>query len=235
MTLTKSGRNKSGGARAVFAGPAKMIAALTLTLAPILALILAPANTALADAITKPMSWTPGSGMAPGPIDGTSVILERGSFGVGMAIKSSGLTPGDVVTVWWVAIQNPHICAATPCTPVGTMTENSGSDSVVSLAASGVVAEDGTISLAGFLPKGEVEGNFFDTTFHSPEEAEFHLPIHNHGPLDPEIAEEMLTRFRAGCSDESLPEYYPQTALSDGAVGSFDCKTVQVVAFPVDD
>ncbi|MEO9898634.1 MAG: hypothetical protein ABJD13_17610 [Paracoccaceae bacterium] len=111
------------------------------------------------------------------------------------------------------------------------MAEDTGSDSVVSLAASGVVADDGTISLASFLPKGDVEGNFFDTTFHSPESAEFHLPIHNHGPLDPGIVDEMLTSFRAGCSDESLPEYYPQTALSDGVAGNFDCKTVQVASF----
>jgi hypothetical protein len=184
-----------------------------------------------ADAITKPMNWTPDSGMSPGPVAGTSVVLERGSFGVAMAIKSSGLTPGDVVTVWWVAIQNPGVCAANPCTPIETMAENTGSDSVVSLAASGVVAEDGTISLASFLPKGDVAGNFFETTFHSPEKAEFHLPIHNHGPLDPSIVEEMLTSFRAGCSDESLPEYYPQSALSDGAVGNFNCKTVQVASF----
>lgn len=184
-----------------------------------------------ADAITKPMNWTPDSGMSPGPVDGTSVVLERGAFGVAMAIKSSGLTPGDVVTVWWVAIQNPGICAANPCTPIETMAENTGSDSVVSLAASGIVSDDGTIALAGFLPKGEVEGNFFDTTFHSPESAEFHLPIHNHGPLDPSIIDEMLTSFRAGCTDESLPKYYPQTALSDGAIGNFDCKTVQVASF----
>lgn len=185
-----------------------------------------------AQAITKPMSWTPGSGMAPGPVEGTSVVLEKGAFGAAMAIKSSGLTPGDVVTVWWVAIQNPSVCAASPCMPEETMTEGNNSDSVVTLAAGGVVDEDGTISLASFLPRGEVVGNFFDTTFHSPMTAEYHLPIHNHGPLDPEIADEMLTSFRAGCSDESLPEYYPQTALSDGSVGSFDCKTVQVAAFP---
>ena len=52
------------------------------------------AAPALADAITKPMSWTEGSGMSPGPIEGTSVVLEKGAFGVAMAIKSSGLTPG---------------------------------------------------------------------------------------------------------------------------------------------
>ncbi len=191
------------------------------------------AGAAAAEAITKPMSWTPGSGMAPGPVDGTSVVLEKGPFGAAMAIKSSGLTPGDVVTVWWVAIQNPGVCAGTTCTPVETMADGIKSDSVVTLAAGGVVSEDGTISLASFLPKGDVEGNFFDTVFHSPETAEYHLPIHNHGPLDPQIADEMLTSFRAGCTDESLPEYYPQTALTDGVRGNFACKTVQVAQFPV--
>jgi hypothetical protein len=191
-----------------------------------------PAGTAHAEAITKPMSWTQGSGMTPGPIEGTSVVLEKGPFGVAMAIRSSGLTAGDVVTVWWVAIQNPQVCSAVPCTPAETMTAASESDSVVALAASGVVGEDGTISLASYLPKGEVDGNLFDTTLHSPETAEYHLPIHNHGPLDPSIAEEMLTSFRAGCTDESLPEYYPQTALADGVAGSFDCSTVQVAQFP---
>lgn len=199
------------------------------------AIVLGIVPLAYADAITKPMSWAPDSGMTPGPVDGTSVVLEKGPFGVAMAIKSSGLTPGDVVTVWWVAIQNPDVCAENPCKPTETMSESSGSDSVVALAASGVVSEDGTISLASYLPKGEVEGNFFETTFHSPETAEFHLPIHNHGPLDPSIAQEMLTSFRAGCTDESLPEYYPQTALSDGAAGTYDCRTVQVAAFPVDE
>lgn len=184
------------------------------------------------EAITKPMSWTPGSGMTPGPVDGTSVILETGPFGAAMAMRTAGLTPGDVVTVWWVVIQNPEVCAGEYCTPAEAMSPGSRTDSVVALAAGGVVADDGTISLAGFLPVGDVDGNFFDTTFRSPETAEIHLPVHNHGPLDPGIAEEMLSSFRAGCTDESLPEYYPQTALSDGTAGSFPCRTVQVAQFP---
>lgn len=191
------------------------------------------AGSAPAEAITKPMSWTPPSGKTPGPIEGTSAVLEKGPFGAAMAIKSSGLTPGDVVTVWWVAIQNHQNCKTSPCTPKEAMGSETETDSVASLAAGGVVADDGTISLASFLPKGNVEGNFFDTTFHSPETAEYHLPMHNHGPLDPNIAEEMLTSFRAGCADDSLPAYYPETALADGVKGGFNCKTVQAALFPM--
>ncbi len=190
-------------------------------------------GAALAEAITKPMSWTPPSGQTPGPIEGTSAVLEKGPFGAAMAIKSSGLTPGDVVTVWWVAIQNHQNCKSNPCTPKEAMGNALENDSVSTLAAGGVVAADGTISLASFLPKGNVEGNFFATTFHSPETAEYHLPMHNHGPLDPGIAEDMLTSFRAGCADDSLPPYYPETALADGAKGSFNCKTVQAALFPL--
>ena len=199
------------------------------------ALALLLTSSALADGITKPMSWTPPSGKPPGPIDGTTAVLEKGPFGAAMAIKSSGLIPGDVVTIWWVAIQKHQNCKSNPCTPKEAMGDGIKNDTVVTLAAGGVVAEDGTISLAGYLPKGEVEGNFFDTTFHSPEAAEYHLPMHNHGPLDPAIAQDMLTSFRAGCADESLPSYYPDTALADGAKGDFNCKTIQAALFPLNE
>lgn len=194
---------------------------------------LAFGSTAAAETITKPMSWTPPSGKEPGPIEGTMAILEKGPFGAAMAIKSSGLNPGDVVTIWWVAIQKHENCKSNPCTPKEAMGDGQNNDTVASLAAGGVVAEDGTISLASFLPVGEVKGNFYDTTFHSPETAEYHLPMHNHGPLDPDIAQDMLNSFRAGCSDESLPGYYPDSALADGARGGFDCKTVQAALFPL--
>lgn len=199
------------------------------------AIALLVTGSALADGITKPMSWTPPSGKPPGPIDGTTAVLEKGPFGAAMAIKSAGLTPGDVVTIWWVAIQKHQNCKSNPCTPKEAMGDGIQNDTVVTLAAGGVVAEDGTISLAGYLPKGDVEGNFFDTTFHSPEAAEYHLPMHNHGPLDPAIAEDMLTSFRAGCADESLPSYYPDTALADGAKGDFNCKTIQAALFPLNE
>lgn len=194
---------------------------------------LAIGSSAFAETITKPMSWTPPSGKEPGPIDGTTAVLEKCPFGAAMAIKSSGLTPGDVVTIWWVAIQKHENCKSNPCTPREAMGDGQKNDTVASLAAGGVVADDGTILLASFLPVGEVEGNFYDTTFHSPETAEFHLPMHNHGPLDPDIAEDMLNSFRAGCSDESLPVFYPESALADGAKGSFNCKTVQAALFPL--
>lgn len=204
-------------------------------LKPVIAIItaLSLASTAQAETTTKPMSWTPPSGMTPGPIESTVAVLETGPFGAAMTVTSSGLTPGNVVTIWWVAIQSHQNCETNPCSPVEAMGDGAENDTVATLAAGGVVGEDGTISLAGFLPKGEVAGNFYDSTFHSPETAEYHLPMHNHGPLDPSIAEDMLTSFRAGCSDESLPSYYPETALSDGAMGSFNCKTVQAALFPL--
>ncbi len=192
-------------------------------------------SAALAGSITKPMSWTPPSGNTPGPIDGTSAVLEKGPFGAAMAIRSSGLTPGDVVTVWWVAIQSHQNCQSNPCTPKEAMGDGMQNDTVAKLAAGGVVEDDGTISLASFLPVGTVEGNFYDTTFHSPETAEYHLPMVNHGPLDPGIAGEMLSSFRAGCTDESLPDYYPDNAKADGTKGNFTCKTVQAALFPVAD
>lgn len=54
-------------------------AATGTAIAGVTALLLA--STAQAEAITKPMSWTPPSGMTPGPIEGTSAVLEKGLSG----------------------------------------------------------------------------------------------------------------------------------------------------------
>ena len=135
-------------------------------------------GAAHAEAITKPMSWTPPSGKTPGPIEGTSAVLEKGPFGAAMAVKSTGLTPGDVVTIWWVAIQKPEMCAESPCSPKDAMGNSAVVDSVVTLAAGSVVDEDGTISLASFLPKGEVFHNPYasEKSFKDGKLAEVHPP-----------------------------------------------------------
>lgn len=216
----------------IFANPLRAPGAFT---SAILAGAALAGPAAATEAITKPMSWTEPSGKPPGPIPDTTATLERGPFGAAVAVRSTGLTPGDVVTIWWVAVQRPELCASSPCKPDDVMTNSATVDSVVTFAAGGIVEADGTISLASLLPAGEVEGNFFPTTLHSPETAEIHVPIHNHGPVDPAILDEMLSTFRAGCTDESLPAYYPDIARASGTAGDFDCKVVQLAIFAPDE
>lgn len=193
-------------------------------------LLIVAASGAAAETRTLPMSWTPPSGQTPGPINGTLALLETGPSGASMHLTSKDLTPGHAVTIWFVALQNPHLCEKNPCTPIEAM----GKPEMETIAVNGggtVVGADGTIVVSAHLPAGKVPTNLFDTEFVSPETAEYHLVIHDHGPLIPELANDMLSSFRGGCTLESVPPHYPETARSDGNGGPNSCVSRQVALF----
>lgn len=188
------------------------------------------AGSALAETRTLPMSWTPPSGMTPGPIDGTKASLVTSPEGASMTITTSGITPGHAITVWFVAIQNPEGCAKNPCSPVEAM----GKPEMNTVAFNGggtVVPESGTFTVSSYLPAGDVDGNLFETSLTSPETAEYHLVVHDHGPLIPELAADMISSFRGGCTLDSVPRHYPESAKTDGAGGPNTCKSRQVALF----
>ena len=193
-------------------------------------ILLTTANSAVAETRTLPMSWTPPSGQTPGPIDGSQALLVTGPGGASMHLTSRGLTPGNAVTIWFVALQNPQLCKKNPCTPVEAM----GLPEMESVAVNGggtVVAKDGTVEVSAHLPAGEVPTSLFDTDFVSPETAEYHLVIHDHGPLIPDLAADMLSSYRGGCTLESVPPHYPDTARTDGEGGPNTCVSRQVALF----
>lgn len=183
-----------------------------------------------ANADTLPMSWTPTSGMTPGPIEGSNAMLVTGPDGSSMQIVTQGITPGHAVTVWFVALQNPHLCVSNPCTPMEAM----GMPEMNTVAVNGggvVVPEDGQIKISAFLPVGDVSNNLYETRFTAPETAEYHLVVHDHGPFIPEFASDMLSSFRGGCTLESVPPFYPDSARSDGTGGPNICVSRQVALF----
>lgn len=193
-------------------------------------LLVTAASGATAETRTLPLSWTPPSGQKPGPIDGTLALLVTGPEGASMHLTSKGLTPGNAVTIWFVALQNPHLCKKNPCTP----TEAMGMPEMETVAVNGggtVVPEDGKIEVSAHLPAGAVPTNLFDTEFVSPETAEYHLVIHDHGKLIPDLAADMLSSFRGGCTLESVPPHYPDTARVDGEGGPNTCVSRQVALF----
>lgn len=203
---------------------------MTLTQKLLVAFMALAATSANAETRTLPMSWTPPSGQTPGPIDGTRALLETGPFGASMHLTSKDLTPGHAVTVWFVAIQKPERCKKNPCSPVEAM----GMSEMESVAVNGggtVVPANGRIEISAHLPAGKVPSNLFETDFVSPETAEYHLVIHDHGPMIPGLAPDMLSSFRGGCTIESVPPHYPETAKTDGAGGPNTCVSRQVALF----
>jgi hypothetical protein len=94
-----------------------------------------------------------------------------------------------------------------------------------------VVPADGMIEMSAHLPVGVVPTNLFETDFVSPQTSEYHLVIHDHGVLIPELAADMLSSFRGGCTIESVPPHYPVSARSDGEGGPNTCVSRQVALF----
>ncbi|MEO0712364.1 MAG: hypothetical protein AAFY37_00480 [Pseudomonadota bacterium] len=186
-------------------------------------------NSAAAD--TLPMSWVPPSGMEPGPIDGTEALLHRSSAGISAQLRTTGLTPGHVVTLWVVAIQNPDLCAANPCSPVEAMGEGVAMNTVAINGGGAVVDAEGAVRISSFLPSGAVTGNMFDSNLDAPETTEVHLVLHDHGPIIAGEEADMLGSYRGGCTDESIPPYYPASAMTDGLPGPNSCNTAQVALF----
>lgn len=189
-------------------------------------------NSAAAE--TLPMSWVPPSGMRPGPIEGTEALLHKSSAGIAAQLHSQGLTPGHVVTLWVVAIQNPDLCAANPCTPVEAMGEGVRMNTVAINGGGAVVDTDGMVRISSFLPSGAVAGNMFASTLEAPEGSEVHLVLHDHGPIIAGEEADMLGSYRGGCTDKSIPPYYPASAMTDGLPGPNNCNTAQVALFVPD-
>jgi hypothetical protein len=170
-------------------------------------ILIAAANSATADVRTLPLSWTPPSGQTPGPVDGTTALLVTSPDGASMHLSTKDLTPGHAVTIWFVALQNPQLCESNPCTPIEAM----GMPEMDTVAVNGggtVIPANGTIEMSAYLPTGAVPNSLFEADFTSPQTAEYHLVIHDHGPLIPELAADMLSGFRGGCTLESVPPHF---------------------------
>lgn len=180
---------------------------------------------------TLPLSWAKPSGMPPGPVAGSEVMLNLSPAGASMILETSDLTPGHAITVWFVAIQSPENCASNPCTPMEAMGMADKMNPIATNAGGAVVSDEGGIRVQGFLPVGDVAGNFYDTTFIAPETSEYHIVVHDHGPLIPELAADQISSFRGGCTAESVPPFYPDTSRTDGQGGPNTCVTRQVALF----
>ncbi len=167
------------------------------------------------------------------PIEGATGHIVRSEEGVLAQMHTVGLEPGYVYTAWWVLANNPEVCEASPCSGGDFIGKAVEGETVVTYADGVIVDDRGEAYFASFLPAGEVTDDpwFPGTAFSNPTGAEIHLVINSHGPLIPEMAGEMLNSYRAGCTDDSLPPPFPDTAKVDGEPGPNDCALVQAGIF----
>lgn len=164
-------------------------------------------------------------------IAGAEAQIVHTDDGVMMSFETSELTPGNVYTAWWVFFNKPEECATLPCTAADGI---GNTEVVVSDLgyADGLIADaDGNGTFTAFQPVGPLSNSWFDRGYSNLGGAEIHVIINEHGPSTTGNLENMLTSYRGGCTDESIPPPFPASARADGIPGPNPCVLYQFAIF----
>jgi hypothetical protein len=132
----------------------------------------------------------------PTQVVGTSKLV-RNSQGISLTLHTTGITPGDAVTVWWVIFNNPEACGGSPCglADLGNPAVNAS----VLFAAGHVIGGGNSTSFASHLNVGDVSEALFGPGLLDPFNAEVHLVVRTHGPAIPGMVDEQIHEFAGGC------------------------------------
>ena len=156
-------------------------------------------------------------------------VLKDGAY---VCLSTQQLTPGNVYTLWIAVINKPENCTATPCNVKDFIDHADMTVPDVGYADSLIASADGTGKFSGFIQAGKLKQNWYGNGYNNLKTGEVHLVVHDHGPLIPERAAEMLSTYRGGCTTESLFKTFPEISKSDGKPGPNECNLLQVVRFP---
>jgi hypothetical protein len=183
-----------------------------------------------ADRQTAPMMWHPQSGLSGSVSPAADATLVRRADGVSFSLRTEQLRPHHAYTVWFVVINNPSACAATPCSGPDIV-QNPDTDSQVTYGAGHVSGGSGRAGFAGAFQAGPIEGWLPDGGLWDPMTAEIQLVLNDHGPVLRGYMPEMTHTYRAGCTDASIPGIFPDSARADGTPGPNACQLYQVAVF----
>ncbi|MEM0987228.1 MAG: hypothetical protein AAGJ32_13355, partial [Pseudomonadota bacterium] len=162
-----------------------------------------------------------------------------------VTLETGGLKPGHVHTLWLVVINNPAACydaeavtagqkdAAEDCSSRDVLLRSEEVRSDVGYAGGVIVGPDGSASYTFHQPEGAIAGGWFGNGLEQSDTAEIHLVVNDHGPLIPGREREMLSTYRDGCKDDSIPGPMPAAARADGDAGPNVCRLMQTAAFKV--
>lgn len=164
-------------------------------------------------------------------VEGAQSTLVKTEKGAMLSITTGDLTPGHVYTLWVIVINKPEVCASSPCTGKDFLGNSAGVASDVIYGDGVIAGQDGKITLTAWIPAGAWSGSWYGNGFTNALGAEIQATINDHGPVIAGREYEMLTSYRAACTDESLPPPFPDTAKADGAAGPNKCALMQFTIF----
>lgn len=207
------------------------------------ATLLATASAAVAEPMrTTVVKTHPSQGDVTTVADGTARMMAHDG-GLFVNFDTSGLTPGQVHTLWFVAINDPEGCfdptaaaagkkkRAEDCTSFDVLKRSEVTQSDVGYGGGIIVGADGSASFNWHQSEGPLSGGWFGHGLVSSRAAEIHLVINDHGPVIEGRVDRMLATYRDGCRDDSIPAPMPATARVQGEAGPNTCRLVQFAIF----
>jgi hypothetical protein len=178
---------------------------------------------------TSDVHWT----WDPVTVLGTSMLV-RTENGISASLRSTGMTPGQAVTMWFVIFNYPEFCATSPCGPADIPNPDVKFDGLY--AAGHVIGGTGLANFGGHLPVGDPSGSLFveqgmpAVGLLNPLGAEVLLMLHVHGPAGTgQLLKSQISSFLGGC-DVFLGPDGVADGPEDMPVSAGQCSTVQVSA-----
>jgi len=177
------------------------------------------------------VNWHPQSGS--GAVGGASAQLVRTDRNIHASLHAEDLIPGHVYTLWFIVVNNSAACAAYPavCTAADVLFNTAAVEADVVYGGGIISGKSGKGTLSGSLAVGALANSWFNNGFNDARGAEIHLVVNDHGPAIPAMVSDMLHSYRGGCTDDSLPPPFPDTAKSDGTPGPNTCRLYQSAIF----
>lgn len=160
-------------------------------------------------------------------IEGASATVMTSEEGIFALLKTQELEENHVYTMWVVIINNPEACDNSPCTAADVIGKSDEVQSEATWGDSMIYTEDARMEFTAYVPAGDVHEPWFGNGLSNPLGAEIHIVVNDHGEVIPELVTSMLNTYRGGCTDESLPPPFPESATSDGEPGDNACRLVQ--------
>lgn len=167
-------------------------------------------------------------GAPPTPVGASTLV--RTDRGLSATLETAALTPGHVVTLWWVAFNRPAGCEAgiPGVSRCGPDDAHAGRGGVSLMRPAGrIVGEDGTASYGAHARVDDASGVLAGPGLLDARGAEVILVLKTHGPKIPHQVSDQLHTFAGGCADQSdAPVGTPPGLL--GRPGPNRCAEIQI-------